>query len=499
MPRYDPIHALKGAALVVLIASSSIGWAASRKPVEQRPSVERSVVRVVNYQQGNDWFKPWDTLPVAEVSGTGFVMAPGMVLTNAHVVSNSRLLVLYLNDDPDPHPAEVAFLAHDCDLALVRVQDPLILKNIPALPLGGLARIGSPVDTLGYPAGGTQLSSTRGVVSRIEPRVYAHSNADRHLTGQTDAAINPGNSGGPVFQDGLVVGVAFQAIEGLQNVGYFIPTEVIGRFLHDVEDGRYDGYPDLGIETANLDNPAPRRRAGMQKDESGVIVESVRPGTGAYGVVHAGDVILSVEGKKVANDGSISENGLRFPFGMLVDRKLLGERSEIGLLRDGRRFSVSVPLSRSPALDLRSNAYDRKPRYFIFGGLVFVPLELETLKTFGSEWPTRADRALIHEFAYRVEADPSKLNEERVVLLRRLDHPVNAGIAFYKNMAVERVNGQPVRNLEELIEVVANSDAPSIVIEFSNYRRVAVIDRLEALRANEEILRRYGIEKDRSL
>lgn len=81
------------------------------------------------------------------------------------------------------------------------------------------------VVTYGYPAGGEQISYTRGVVSRIELQNYVHIGNRSLLAVQTDAAINPGNSGGPVIQDDRVVGVAFQGVPGLENAGFFIPPE----------------------------------------------------------------------------------------------------------------------------------------------------------------------------------------------------------------------------------------------------------------------------------
>ena len=163
-------------------------------------------------------------------------------MTNAHVVSNARFLAVSKEGDPKPYPARVVHVAHDCDLALLTVDNPQFFNNTMSLDFGGIPVIESTVSVYGYPIGGDRLSVTRGVVSRIDFQTYSHSGVDSHLTIQIDAAINPGNSGGPVLQDGKVVGVAFQGYSGdvAQNVGYMIPTPVIRRFLKDVEDGRYD-------------------------------------------------------------------------------------------------------------------------------------------------------------------------------------------------------------------------------------------------------------------
>jgi S1-C subfamily serine protease len=467
-------------------------------PVPGAEPVE-SVVRIVNYQQTGDWFTPWDLSRVQPSVASGFVIEGGRVLTNAHAVSDSRLLAIFLHNDPEPHVATVLQIGHDCDLALVVPSEVGLLDKIPALGIGGLPRIGSTVETFGYPAGGSQVSSTIGVVSRIEGQQYVHSGADQHLAGQTDAAINPGNSGGPVVQDGQVVGVAFQAVADLQGVGYFIPTEVIGHFLADVADGRYDGYPDLGIQVATLQNEAERRREGLPERTTGVRVELIWPSGSAYGHLQTGDLVVAFEGQPIANDGSVLDGPFRIPFGLLVDRRQAGETVTLQVLRGGKRIDVPVPLITFAPAAFRSNAFDRLPRYYVYGGLVFVPLELETMKTFGNEWYARGDRALLREFLFRPLVEPELLSQERVVLLRRLDHPVNADMAWFRNLAVERVNGKPIHKLEDLIAAIESNTDSFHVIEFSNLHRLGVLDRAAADAAQAEILARYGVPKDRRL
>ena len=127
-------------------------------------------------------------------------------------------------------------------------------RNLKPLELGGVPELQSRVRAYGYPVGGHELSRTEGVVSRIEFGTYIHPGIDSHLLIQTDSAINPGNSGGPVTQSGQAIGVAFQSNLSLNDVGYFIPVPLIKRFLLDIEDGIYDGVPEIGIEISSLIN-----------------------------------------------------------------------------------------------------------------------------------------------------------------------------------------------------------------------------------------------------
>ncbi len=279
-------------------------------PLVAAPAIEKSVVRIVNHAQRPSWYTPWGTGAMQWTTGSGFVIEGGLIMTNAHVVSDSRFLALFLYGDPNPHEGRVVVEGHDCDLALIRPVEPKILEGVPALSIGGLPSLRSMVETYGYPSGGDQISSTQGVVSRIDRQLYAHSAADGHLAVQTDAAINPGNSGGPVVQEGKIVGVAFQNNKAMESVGFFIPTEVIRHFLADAKDGTYAGYPDLAVRTASLENPAARRLAGMQEGESGVRVDWIAPDSSADGWLRTGDILLRIEGETIANDGSVASGEL---------------------------------------------------------------------------------------------------------------------------------------------------------------------------------------------
>ena len=199
--------------------------------------VAQAVVRITSYRQSPDWSSPWRMKSTAAGHGSGFLIENGWILTNAHVVSDSKLLLINKLSSPEPFLAEVVSMAHDSDLALLRVKDAEFYTDMTPLAFGGIPKLRSPVQAYGYPLGGQDLSRTEGVVSRIEFGTYIHPGIDSHLLVQTDSAINPGNSGGPVIQEGLAIGVAFQSNLRLNDIGYFIPVPLIKRFIQDQRDG----------------------------------------------------------------------------------------------------------------------------------------------------------------------------------------------------------------------------------------------------------------------
>src|SRR5690606_5083762 len=113
--------------------------------------------------------------------GTGFIIGKNKILTNAHVVSNQRRVLINIHGSPEKYPATVEHIAHDCDLALLSVEDFTDFEGFPVFELGDIPSLESQVRVIGYPIGGDRISVTRGVVSRIDFQPYSHSRADSHL------------------------------------------------------------------------------------------------------------------------------------------------------------------------------------------------------------------------------------------------------------------------------------------------------------------------------
>jgi S1-C subfamily serine protease len=251
--------------------------AAASAQAQPNERIQTSLVRITATDVEPDYRAPWNSGQIERGVGAGFVIDGQRILTNAHVVSNSRFLTVEREGDPNKYPATVQFVAHDCDLATVQVANPGFWKGMKPLEFNGIPELESTVSAYGYPIGGERMSVTTGIVSRIDFNLYTHSAIDSHLAIQISAQINPGNSGGPVLQNGKVVGVAFQGYSGdiAQGVAYMIPTPVIRRFLTDIKDGHYDRYVDLGITYSKLQNPAQRRYLGLTTNDRGILVDTV--------------------------------------------------------------------------------------------------------------------------------------------------------------------------------------------------------------------------------
>lgn len=461
--------------------------------------VERSVVHITTFIQMPVWDAPWRFDQVRKATGSGFVIAGRRIMTNAHVVSWAKEILVKRYQDSRPVAAKVRFIAHDCDLAILETDDPAFFEGVAPLKFGTLPKVRSTVVTHGYPAGGEQISYTRGVVSRIDMQNYSHIGNRSYLTVQTDAAINPGNSGGPVIQDDLVVGVAFQGIRGLENTGFFIPPPVIEHFLKDIADGTYDGFPDCGLALVPLENPAYRRFLKLPENVGGARVDQMLPIPGTAKVMQVDDVILQVAGVDVAGDATILYQGNRVNAGVAFDAVQAGENLPLKIWRQGRMADVSVPMAVYREDRAEGNQYDVLPRYFVKGGLVFVPLSLDYLKTLGRDWAKESSPELLYELGFASVEKPDKKRKEPVVLATVLAHPVNADLQHRRCTLVDKVNGVRIDCLEDVVKAFESGKTPFHVVEFTLKGEFECLDRTEVERVDAEILKTYGIQKDRRL
>ncbi len=487
---------------VFVLAASAFAQAPApaEAPAKKAPGLDlkklrASVVQVFVTSQSEDYSRPWQRPRAGGSSGTAFYIGEKMLMSNAHVVSDAKSLLVKRADRPKRYEARVLFKGDDCDLAILTVDDESFFEGMEPLRFGARPGMQSTVRAIGYPMGGTKLSVTEGVVSRIEVRTYVHSSADSHLAIQIDAAINPGNSGGPVIQDGRVAGVAFQGQMFGQNIGYMIPPSVIRHFLDDIHDGKYDGYPEIGIYTSSLENDSLRQFLKVPEGETGVLALKAMPYASAVGAIRRNDVIHKIDGITIQNDGTIKIGDEFFDFSFIVEGKQIGDSVTLTVRRDGKLIEVPIKLKGWEARMKQSIAYDTRPEYMVTGGYLFVPLTTNYLMR------SRVSEELgfYYQQYYRTVAQEGKTREQLVLLSRVLPHP-STRYQRYSNAIVESVDGVVPMDFRHFVELVDKAKKPLVKIEFEGVNSAPLIlDKEKIKRVHAAICKRFGITEDRYL
>ena len=459
-----------------------------------------SVILIRSVKQDYNYVTPWKRAPLSRVSGSGFIVAGNKILTNAHNVSNSRYVELRKENVAGRHVARVVFVAHDCDLAMLAVDDASFFEGTVALELAGIPKVNSTVSTYGFPVGGDRISVTEGVVSRVQMDTYVHSAADSHLVIQTDAAINPGNSGGPVIQDGKVVGVAFQGLTGADNIGYMIPTTVIRHFLDDVEDGQYHAFGSMGmIFYPGLHNPSYRDYLKVPPNEDGVVVLDTVMHSSLESVLKPADVMTRIDDYNIDNDGTVNVHGLRLSVSEIVESKQIGETTELTFYRQGKRMTATATVALNRPILERSRQYDRPPPYVCFAGLVFVPATRNFLETWGRQWPRDIPFYLRYLYAHSMNLNEDRQRREYVVLSAIMPDEINSYADPFKSQVVDSINGVKIHGLGDVQKAFKQTAERFYEITFMGNNRILPIEAEKARQRHELILQKYHIPAEARL
>eukprot|EP00775_Hariotina_reticulata_P011314 gene11314-11464_t len=416
-----------------------------------------AVVKVFCVHTEPNYSMPWQRKRQYNSTSTGFFVAVNgqrWLLTNAHSVDYHTQVKVKKRGDDQKFLARVLAMGVDCDIALLTVDDEAFWQGVTPLEFGPLPKLQDTVAVVGYPIGGDTISVTVGVVSRIEVTEYSHGALDL-LGVQIDAAINGGNSGGPVFNKrGQCVGIAFQGLSGsdVENVGWVIPTPIVHHFLSDfMTNGRFTGFPALGIQWQRIESEALRRAYNMSPKQKGVLIRKVNPTSAAAAQLRPDDVLMCFDGQAIAGDGTVPfRTGERIAFSHLISNKFVGDTAHLGILRDGRPMTVDVTLSR-PGVLVPPHLSNRDPSYLVVSGLVFtVACEPYLESEYGNEWMSDAPVKLLDRLFHSMPSEPG---EQVVVLGQVLADEATLGYEDFTNVQLLRFNGTKVLNLQHLAEM----------------------------------------------
>ncbi len=270
----------------------------------------------------------------------------GYIITNAHVVRGASDVEVVFADG-STEPAEVVGADPNSEIAVLKVDR----ENLPAAsfktdepPIVGQLAV-----AIGSPAG-FEATVTSGIVSAVgrdfPPELTGGDDQARQALSdliQTDAAISPGNSGGAlVDRNGNIIGINVAYLPpsetGAVNLGFAVPADTAVSIADQLIETGEVNIPYLGVGTIPL-TPEVAEQFGLSV-ESGQLVDSVRPGSGAEEAgVRRGDVITAIGGEEVASYGDL--------LGTLRDYQP-GDTVDLTIVRDGDERTLDVTLGERP-------------------------------------------------------------------------------------------------------------------------------------------------------
>jgi S1-C subfamily serine protease len=300
----------------------------------------------------------WGEVQEGQGSGSGSVIDnQGHILTNYHVIEDAQKLTVTFGGEKS-YPAKVIGADPDTDLAVIQIDSPP--AGLMVVPFGdsNALTVGQKVLAIGNPFG-LDRTLTTGVISGLQRPIRSRptqsSPQGRLIEGaiQTDASINPGNSGGPLLDKyGRMIGINSQILSpagGSVGVGFAIPVSIAKRVVPQLIQFGEVKRAKLGADTRDVEALA--NSGTTLPVESGLLVVRVTPGgaaekAGIKGLsqtanrIVLGDIITAVDNEKVKNQDDL----LR-----LLDKKQIGDTTQIQVYRDGQTVTLPVRLTETPS------------------------------------------------------------------------------------------------------------------------------------------------------
>jgi S1-C subfamily serine protease len=488
------MHNLRIVLLVCLAAvTTTPSMAADPKAAAASSAItqaaETAVVKVFSTIRRPDVARPWGKSAPIEASGSGVVIEGKRILTNAHVVAYASQVQVQGNEAGDKISATVEAFAPGIDLAVLKLDDDSFFRSRPPLPrASALPQIKDPVLAYGFPTGGTSLSITRGIVSRIEFVSYGYPTSGLRI--QIDAAINPGNSGGPAIADNKMIGLAFSHLVNAENIGYIIPNEEIELFLKGVKAGNYDGKPGIYDDLQTLENPALRGFLKADASVRGMVVHRPDQESADY-PLKQWDILTRIADTPIDDEGMvlIREN-LRVNFAYLVQQKAHDGFVPLTIVRAGKSRQIKMPVPTQRPL-LIGSLQGNYPSYFILGPLVFERATIESVSLVRSHAQTMLGSPLVARFGERPDPD----REELVIIPSPLfPHALAKGYDDPTGVIVKSINGTPVKSLAHLVALLRDLKDEYVTIDFENRASEAMVfPRAELVSSTEGILTDNGV------
>lgn len=317
--------------------------------IEIYRTLSPGVVNVHSTSYARDFF---GFVEPQEGSGSGSVIdQSGNILTNYHVIEGAQKLAVSFGGQKN-YAARVVGGDPDTDLAVIKLIE-MPREPLTIIPLGDSDKleVGQKVLAIGNPFG-MDRTLTTGVISGLQRPIRARNGRPIEGAIQTDASINPGNSGGPLFDShGRMIGINSQILSpsgASAGVGFAVPVNIAKRIVPELVRSGEIRRPKLGISTRDVETLKNQVELPVS---DGVLIWQIAPGGPAAnaglrgltqtenGDVEIGDVIVGIDGEKVANTDELYR---------ILNKHPLGDQVQVQILRNGRRMSVPVRLTETP-------------------------------------------------------------------------------------------------------------------------------------------------------
>lgn len=479
----------------MLLLSGAAGAAPAQKPVAVVEGKKSSVVRVNVTSQPPDFFRPWTRRPPYSRRALGAVLPGNRVLVTAEMVANATFVELEKAESGDKMAATVVAVDYEADLALLKPADEKFLASFKPLEIED-AKVGDHVATWQLENNGNLLA-TDALVTTVEVARYPIDEISLLVYRLTSSLqYREGSFTVPIIKGGKLAGLLMRYDSRTQNVDA-VPAPVIAHFLKAAAAGDYVGFPRLGVAFSAMRDPELRQFAGVEKVPGGVYLgKVVRGGSAGASGLQVGDVVLSIGGQAIDQDGNYLDPvyGKISVTNLISTRHFSGDTLPVKLYRAGQPLTLDLKLQYHSPRESVIEPYtiDHQPNYYVVGGLVLQELSRQFLKEWGAEWYKKAPERFLYYDRYQTDLfhGPRK---KIVILSQVLPSPATIGYEGLSYLEVVKINDVPLLSLADVQGALAKPIDGFHKIEFADSPRVIYLDAAAVAEQEPGLLRNYGL------
>jgi S1-C subfamily serine protease len=451
-----------------------------------------SLLKVNVTYQGYNLQIPWQKETSSGRRGLGVVLPNNRVLVTAQMVADATYIELELPDSGQKIAAKVQAVDYEANLAVLAPNSPAkekaFFSTLKGMDLDTSARIGDALSVWQTGRVG-ELIVTPMHISKVMTQGYVVENAAFLVYEATGIIRSEANSFTlPIVKGGKLAALLLR-YDSKNQVATLLPAPIIHHFLKDVADGKYDGFPSLGVEFQITLDEQFREYLGLKSDAPGVFINSVMKGGSADKAgVKKGDIMISINGSSIDSRGDYQDPqfGALSVSHIVRGRSFVGDDVEIRVIREGKEVILKSQLTRKNVEDYLVLPYlfDKGPKYVLSGGLLFQELTRPYLNSFGNE--QQGGPILRLQRIANTPDEFEKAGRKKIVFL-------SAILPTSSTQGYERMNGQVVdevngKKITEIADVAAAMKEPKEGLHIVKLREFPYILHLDALKVEKDNL-----------
>jgi len=461
------------------------------------PAVEtgnNSVLRVNSTNQAYDFLRPWMKKAPFSRRGLGALIGGGRILVTAELIANNTFIELEKATTAEKSSAIVERVDYDANLAILRPVDPAFLAGMKPLELDKGVRVGDRATVLQLEPNG-EIAQTPGTVTSITVGGYPLDGMGLLLfrigapMQQRDGSFTL-----PAVRDGLLLGLLMR-YDSRSQTADLVSSPVIKHFLQETSRPIYGGFARAGLSFSVTRDPQLRRYIGLIEPGGVYVTDILAASPADKAGIRKGDVILAVNGRTIDQDGNYEDPDFgRIAFSHLTNTVFHpGDTVPFKIFRSGKILELPVVLEARDRSKIISESYvvDRAPRFVILGGFVFLELSRPCLQEWGAEWVKNAPQRLVFYDAFQHELPPDR--GKIVFLAHLLPTKETLGYEELGNMVVAKLNGRPIKSLDDLAEAAKFPVNGFQKIELEEDPGVVFLDAAKIEANRDALIREYAL------